>query len=75
MTNLLERLKPELALAMNKYYAEYPLLQEEIVNELKNNKYVNELQYRYILDLERLYKIAFDNFPTNVWNCLIDTND
>ena len=72
MKNLLEKMKPEIILAINQDYLQYPSLKEEIFNELNSKKFVTNLEYRYIIDLERFYKIAFGNFPTKVWDCLTE---
>jgi hypothetical protein len=75
MKNLLERLKPEIALAIDIEYAEYPSLKEDMINILNDTQFLTNLKYTYILDLERLYRKAFGDFPNKVWDCLIENKD
>lgn len=67
MKNLLERLKPEIANAINEAEIQYPLLVLELKNELSNLFYVSDLRYGSIVQLETYYLLAFNKIPSNGW--------
>lgn len=72
MKNLLERLKPEILIEMEKYNKQYPLAIKELKNELENLYYVNDIRYQYIIQLETYHLSAFNKFPNNGWENFIE---
>ena len=63
--NLLERLRPEVLDAMNAEKELYPNTVNSLENELKNNIFVSDIKYKYVIELESL---AY-NVKLNTKNC------
>lgn len=72
MKNLLQRLKPEILIEMDKYNEKYPLVIKELKNELENLYYVNDIRYQFIIQLETYYLAAYNKFPANGWENFIE---
>ena len=49
--NLLERLKPEVLVALNEYIANYPMSGGELKEALENNEYICNLRYGHVIEL------------------------
>lgn len=72
MKNLLERLKPEILFCIEKDVEEYPLAIEELKNELAKLHYVNDLRYKFIIQLDTYYLNAFNTLPKSGWENFIE---
>ena len=49
--NLLERLKPEVLVALNEYIAKYPMSGGELKEALENKDFVSNLRYGHVVEL------------------------
>ena len=67
MTNLLQKLKPEIQELINKDLLEYPTSTTILINELTSTYFMNELKYFCILDIESYFrKISFYSTWLNI---------
>ena len=72
MQNLLEKLKPEILKAIEESSDKYPLVAEDLKNELKNLFYVSDVRYGSIVQLDSYYLNAFYKLPNNAWEHFIN---
>jgi hypothetical protein len=70
MENLLQRLKPELKTKIEQDLDLYPALVGELLEELKNKSFINDVKYMYIVDLEKFYRLTYGEFWKTPWDCL-----
>jgi hypothetical protein len=72
MTNLLQKLKPEIQELIKKDLLEYPHSTQLLINELTSTYYINDLKYFCILDIQSLYWRAFNERTNLAWDCLVE---
>jgi hypothetical protein len=72
MTNLLQKLKPEIQDLINKDLLEYPHSTQILINELSSTYYINDLKYFCILDIERYFLKLYKELPSTPWDCLVE---
>jgi hypothetical protein len=65
MTNLLDRLKPELLQALEERYNKYPNILQDIKNDLANNVYFTDVRYGTYAELYYLTKQVFGSYEMN----------
>lgn len=70
MENLLQRLKPDLRSKIESDLNVYPGLVGELLEELKNKSYLNDVKYMHILDLQNFYRLTYGDFWQTPWDCL-----
>ena len=73
MTNLLERLKPELKAQLEVDQVLYPNYTEIIRGELAGQSWVNHIPYFLVIDLERMFSNVHGRKPKNLWECFEDS--
>lgn len=75
MTNLLQKLKPEIQDLINKDLLEYPHSTQLLINELTSTYYINDLKYFCILDIENYFRKLYKEVPSTPWDCLVINYD
>lgn len=70
--NLLERLKPEIKVVLNKELELYPTITQRIVDELTSNKYVIDVKYGTATAIQYWHLIATNEVAKDLFNCFND---
>jgi hypothetical protein len=64
MSTLLEKARPELLLAIEKYKAKFPIISEGVEKELSKIEHVVDLRYGTWSDLKNMYVGLYNIEPT-----------
>lgn len=75
MTNLLQKLRPEILQLLNEDLIKYPNSTQLLINELTSTYYINELKYFCILDIQGYYIKIYKDKPLTAWDCLVENYD
>lgn len=65
--SLLDVLKPEVMAEIEKDKEKYPLIVEELLQELKTQNLVINMRYGYVCTLDNYYYRAFKKPPKHAW--------
>ena len=49
--NLLQRLKPEVLVALNEYWIKYPTLGQDLIDALEGHEWIHDIRFGFVQDL------------------------